>query len=167
MRGLLLVALLAAVSAPGCSAGADGYDADRVEREIRDHVADTFPSVRVGRATCPEEIDEGAGAEFECEVNVEGQSLTLAVTQTDDDGHATFEQVEAVLDVAKAEATIGAALTEQVEAPVEVDCGEVDVRVIAVEDALECLATDDRDNESGVEITVVDVEGHVRYEVTG
>lgn len=167
MRGVLLAALLAAASVSGCSAGTGGYDADRVEREIRDHVAETFPSVRVGRATCPEEIEEGAGAEFECEVNVEGQPLTLAVTQTDDDGHATFEQVEAVLDVAKAEQTIGAALTEQVEAPIEVDCGELDVRVIAVEDTLECLANDDHDNESGIEITVVDIEGHVRYEVTG
>ncbi len=162
---LVPVCLVAALGA--CSAGSDGYDATRVENEMRAHVVATYPSAEVGDVSCPDDVEKGEGIEVDCAATVAGQELTLRVRQTDGDGNATYAQSEAVLDIAKVEESLGEELAGQLGAPVDMDCGGPDIRVVAPGRALQCIAASDGAGESEISVTVTDIEGHVRYDVKG
>lgn len=46
---------------------------------------------------CPTDAKQGKGNDFQCAAIVEGQTVTVNVTQTDDSGHVTFATADAML----------------------------------------------------------------------
>lgn len=161
-RLAVLVVVPALAGLAGCSG--DAYDVAKAEREIGLFVDRTFEGVETGEVTCPDDIDAKEGTKFDCTAEVEGQDLRIEVTMTDDDGNATFEAAQAVLDLTRAEEAMGSDIGAQVGAAVEVDCGERDFLVKSPGDTFECTASDEDGNSVTLVATVTDTDGHIQYE---
>lgn len=52
---------------------------------------------RPAAVNCPTDAKQGKGNDFQCAAIVEGQTVTVNVTQTDDSGHVTFATADAML----------------------------------------------------------------------
>lgn len=161
----LAVFVVVPALAAGCSG--DAYDVAKAEREIGLFVDRTFEGVETGEVTCPDDVDANEGTKFDCTAEVEGQDLRIEVTMTDDDSNATFEAIQAVLDLRRAEEAMGSDIGAQIGATVEVDCGETDFLVKDPGDTFECTANDEDGNSVTLVATVTDTDGHIQYETVG
>lgn len=161
-RSLVALAALGAVALAGCSH--DNYDVGTAEREIGRFVARTYPAVKTGAVICPDDVDGKKGTKFECAAEIEGQKLSIAVVMKDDEGNASFEPTQAVLDIRRAEEAMATDLGNQLQAELEVDCGDRDFLVADPHDTFDCTLSDAEGNRVGLRVTVADVEGHVQYE---
>ena len=88
LRGLAVGAL--AIVATACTARLDvpGLEA-RLRQELRARYDTTFT------VACPDDIEVGRGNDFECTADGEdGTTLTLRMTQVDDQASVTYEIVE-------------------------------------------------------------------------
>ena len=53
--------------------------------------------VAPAEVNCPTDAKQGKRNDFQGAANVEGQAVTVRVTQTDDSGHVTFATADAML----------------------------------------------------------------------
>lgn len=162
VRACAVLVVVAVLVLAGCSG--DDYDVATAEREIGRFVDRTYEGIETGEVTCPDDVDAKKGTKFDCTAEVEGQDLRIAVTMTDDDGNATFEATQAVLDLTRAEEAMGSDIGAQIGATVAVDCGERDFLVKDPGDTFECEATDEDGNSVTLVATVTDADGHIEYE---
>ncbi len=123
VRGLagaaVALVLLGACSASvSVGTGSGQLDTDKAE----DSIKSLLKGVPVDSVTCPDR-DLKEGDVFECTAEVDGQAARVEVTQKDDEGNVHLEQVDAILDMAKAVAFIEAQVLESTGSPVAADCG--------------------------------------------
>jgi len=103
-RGLRRGGLTAApgiVVAPlviGCSVsvGTGGLNETKLQDEIHNKIQQVT-GVAPATVNCPTDAKQGKGNDFQCAAIVEGQTVTVNVTQTDDSGHVTFATADAML----------------------------------------------------------------------
>lgn len=162
IRAFAVLVILPVLLLAGCSG--DDYDVETAEREIGRFVDRTYEGIETGEVTCPDDVDAEEGTTFDCVAEVDDQELTIEVTMTDDEGNATFEATQAVLDLTRAEEAMSSDIGAQIGATVEVSCGERDFLVKDPGDTFECTATDDDGNSVTLVATVTDAEGHIEYE---
>lgn len=80
-----------AAAVAGCSTTVELLDEGPVEQSLSRQVAQTTGE-RPRSVTCPEDVTQAKGEEFDCEVNLaDGSERKAAVTLTDDEGRFRFE----------------------------------------------------------------------------
>lgn len=159
------MALGLVVVAAGCKVSIGGGDAKSgVEKAITEKAAEQLEGFNVTSTTCPEGVSTDEGATFECTVVVNGQDLVVSVVG-EGGTRFSFEQRDAILDLAKAEETFTAQFSEQVGSPVTVSCDEPTVRVVPVGGTVNCTVTYGDGTTSVVEMTVQDKDGNVNARI--
>jgi hypothetical protein len=151
-----------ALLAVACS---DEIDADKLEDSIRERAEEAFDGYEIGDVDCPEGIELVEGDVFDCDLEVEGETVTIEVTQEDDEGNVTIEQAQAVLDLDKVVEAVEAGILEQLGVTAEIDCGDDAVRVEDPGDTFECSAAADDGSTGIVDVLVVDVDGNVEWQL--
>lgn len=162
MRPALIVPVAAVLLAvAGCSKTAD---TGKLEQSIEDEAERVFEGYDVSEADCPEDIEIEQGNDFDCTIGVAGVDVRVHVTQNDDDGNVTLDQLDAVIDVNKAEAVLADQIGQQAGVTIEVDCGGDDYLAVEVGGGFACEATDGADSRT-VDVTVTDAAGNVEFEL--
>jgi hypothetical protein len=89
---LVVAAALVAVAAVACTKELDTDDLEsRLSDQVRQQIGTEVTSV-----DCPSDIKVEAGGTFECDATERsGATFTIRVVQTDDDGHVTWDIVNA------------------------------------------------------------------------
>ena len=64
-------------------------DSTSLESSIKSQLA--TKGVPDATVTCPDDIKAEKGGTFTCTAAAQGQTVTLDITQTDDEGHVTFK----------------------------------------------------------------------------
>jgi Domain of unknown function (DUF4333) len=115
------------------------------------------PGLRVGRASCPDQVRLANGTRFTCTVQIEGTRAPYRVTLRDVDaarssGRFALEPAKPIIDVTRVVALIRSKLQPAARAAT-VRCGTARVRVVEVGAAIACT------------ITLGDAVQHVRAQV--
>lgn len=161
--GLVLPAALLAASGCGKSLNMDG-----AKKAISDGLTAQL-GLEMASVTCPTDSRPlKSGDTFECTGTPKGGgSLTVKVTQKDDQGNINWEltKIAGLLDMKKIEAAVQAGLKEKTEADDTVSCGSARLRPSKAGDTFECTAKDQEGQATTVVITVKDGEGNVGWAV--
>jgi len=146
---LALLALLAACGGGGGRPAAPARDefvgtAD-VERLLVSTQQRKSPKLRVGRASCPDQIRLANGTRFTCTVLIEGTRAPYAVTLRDVDaakatGRFALAPAKPIIDVIRIVGLIRGKLQPGARAA-RVTCGRARVRVVEVGDRIACTIT--------------------------
>lgn len=149
-------------------ASADELDSQAVEKSIGRGLTDQL-GVSVQSVSCPAGRPMKAGDVFSCTARVEDVGrLTVAVTQTDDEGNIHWEvsKTEGLLDLRSLESDIRKGLEAKGGgATVRVSCGRR-FHGIRVGDAFDCKAEDSDGEKITVQVTMQDDQGNVHWKVT-
>jgi hypothetical protein len=155
-----LLAVLTACSV-SVSTGGDQLDVEEGEQLFKRQLEERTGAA-VERVDCPERKIK-KGDTFTCTAIVEGQSLRLAVTQTDDEGTVDGQPEQALLSVEKATTAIESSIREQTGIAAQVDCGDKAVLVKDVGATFDCTARAPDGSTRRVAVTVKDLEGNVDF----
>jgi hypothetical protein len=103
------------------------------------------PGLRVGAASCPDQVRLANGTRFTCTVRIEGTQAPYAVTLRDVDaagatGRFALEPAKPIIDVARVVQLIRGELQPTARAAT-VSCGAARVRVVEVGAAIACTIT--------------------------
>ncbi|MFN2502868.1 MAG: DUF4333 domain-containing protein [Acidimicrobiales bacterium] len=165
MGGLPRALLGLAVLLQACSASVSvtrKLNTDNAERTIRESYGDLY-GTPLDAVDCPER-EAKTGDVFDCTARIEGQNLSIRVTQRDEKGNVDFVPNQAVLDLEKAAEVMAQSISEQTGTPAGVDCGEQRVAVKDVGASFDCQATPLAGGASRrVVVTVENVEGKVDF----
>jgi uncharacterized protein DUF4333 len=154
-----------ALLAAGCTSAVRTVDLqDRIKSGF---AAETgLPVVEIN---CPETRDRKKGAIFECTGKTKaGASFKLKVTQTDDRGTVSWALVETngLLSMKKIEANVAASIKNQMQVEARLICGPPEDREAEPGKAFQCRATAPNGEGATVTITVIDMAGQVRWDLT-
>lgn len=167
MHRILLLTVALAVIATGCKVSIGGGDAKSgVEEAITEKAAEQLVGFDVTGTNCPEDASTDEGSTFECTVKVNGQDLTVEVVG-EGGTRFSFDQKDAILDLAKAEETFTKQFSEQLGSAVTVSCDPPQIRVIPVGGTVNCTVTDGNGTTAVVEMTVQDADGNVDAQILG
>jgi hypothetical protein len=157
-RDRLLAGLSLVLLGAGCG-GADEVDTGTLERAIPPALLADHPDL-VTDVSCREPIERGVGVLNTCTASVGGTPVELEVTQLDDDGQVRVSLDRPLLDVDDLAARIADRLTTDVGVPTSVLCEGPAVRVLTVDEAIRCAATDPDDRTHTFVATILDDEAN-------
>jgi hypothetical protein len=160
---------LAVVVLTGCSAKPKGpppvvvFAGADVQHTIDAELPRTFGGLRVGAARCPDRVDPQPGKPGTCSVAVEGVPVRVRV---DREGTDRFKVAtdQAVIPVARLEASLQPAVGKEGGQSYAVDCGDEAVRVFDPPGTLRCVATPARGAPVTLAVTVADKAGNYTFE---
>ena len=166
---LLLVALLAACGGAG-ERRTTARQPDElvgtadVERLLVSTQKRRSPNLKVGAASCPDQVRLANGTRFTCTVQIEGTKAPYAVTLRDVDaakatGRFALAPAKPIIDVSRIVGLIRSKLQPTARAAT-VTCGSAKVRVVEVGAAIPCTITLG-DAVQKVSAVVKDLEGTV------
>jgi Domain of unknown function (DUF4333) len=165
---LALLALLAACGGGDEPAPAPARDelvgtAD-VERLLVSTQKRKSPRLRVGMASCPDQVRLANGTRFTCTVQIEGTRAPYAVTLRDVDaakatGRFALQPAKPIIDVTRIVGLIRSKLQPTARAAM-VRCGAAKVRVVEIGATIGCTITLE-DAVQKVTAEVKDIEGRV------
>jgi uncharacterized protein DUF4333 len=169
---LVALALLVLLAGCGGAAGEGRATAARdelvgtagVERLLVTTQKRRSPGLRVGTASCPDQVRLANGTRFTCTVQIEGAKAPYAVTLRDVDqagagGRFALEPAKPIIDVTRVVGLIRSKLQPTARAA-SVRCGAAKVRVVEVGDAIACTITLG-DAVQNVRAVVTDLKGTV------
>jgi hypothetical protein len=147
---LLLVALLAACGGAG-ERRTTAHQPDElvgtadVERLLVSTQKRRSPNLKVGAASCPDQVRLANGTRFTCTVQIEGTKAPYAVTLRDVDaakatGRFALAPAKPIIDVSRIVGLIRSKLQPTARAAT-VTCGSAKVRVVEVGAAIPCTIT--------------------------
>jgi hypothetical protein len=147
---LLLVALLAACGGAG-ERRTTARQPDElvgtadVERLLVSTQKRRSPNLKVGAASCPDQVRLANGTRFTCTVQIEGTKAPYAVTLRDVDaakatGRFALAPAKPIIDVSRIVGLIRSKLQPTARAAT-VTCGDAKVRVVEVGAAIACTIT--------------------------
>lgn len=140
MKALAIAVASAAVLVTSCSTERT-VDTSDVEESLEEDFL-TIEAVPIGRAKCPDEVDEAVGGTFECTLEVAGQELAVVATLTDNHGKVTLEQQQEVVLTAELNEQVRTQVSDELGTEVTVVCDERPALVLEPESHLTCAATD-------------------------
>lgn len=141
-------------------------DDSKLEDSIMEQAEEAFEGYDIGEVDCPEDVKLEEGDQFDCDLEIEDATVTIEVTQEDDDGNVTIEQAEAVLDVERIVDVVTAGIAEQTGVEVTVDCGDDALLALEPGEDFECQADAvDGSESTTVNVHVVDVDGNIEWEL--
>lgn len=167
MRAVVVVAV--AALAVGCSSPRKGpappvtFAGAEVQRTIDAELPRTFDGLRVGAARCPDRLDPAQDRPGVCSVTVEGVPVRVRVDRQGTDRY-TVTTDQAVIPVARLEASLQPAVSERGKQTYSVDCGDEAVRVFDPPGKVRCVARPARGAPVGLVVTVADREGNYTFE---
>jgi hypothetical protein len=148
-----LLALALLVSLAACGGGGRSAAPARdelvgtadVERLLVSTQKRKSPELRVGRASCPDQVRLVNGTRFTCTVQIEGTRAPYAVTLRDVDaakatGRFALRPAKPIIDVTRIVALIRSRLQPTARAA-SVRCGAARVRVVEVGASIACTIT--------------------------
>jgi hypothetical protein len=121
-----------------------------------------YPGVNA-QVTCPGGIAATAGQPFVCRADVDGQAVRLKGTVTAPGGSFTVVPEEAIVGVAAIVTHLVEGISARTGHKPSVDCGVKPVLVVAVGGSFRCSATFAGQKPRPVTVTVVSLQGAVRY----
>jgi hypothetical protein len=146
---LALLVLLAACGGPterpATPAGDGLVGTGDVERLLVSTQRRKSPKLRVGAASCPDQVRLANGTRFTCTVQIEGTKAPYAVTLRDVDaagatGRFALEPAKPIIDVTRIVGLIRTQLQPGARAA-EVRCGTAKVRVVEIGGSIACTIT--------------------------
>jgi hypothetical protein len=146
---LALLVLLAACGGPterpATPAGDGLVGTGDVERLLVSTQRRESPKLRVGAASCPDQVRLANGTRFTCTVQIEGTKAPYAVTLRDVDatgatGRFALEPAKPIIDVTRIVGLIRTQLQPGARAA-EVRCGTAKVRVVEIGGSIACTIT--------------------------
>jgi hypothetical protein len=146
---LALLVLLAACGGPGERPAAPARDelvgTGDVERLLVSTQRRRSPRLRVGAASCPDQVRLANGTRFTCTVQIEGTEAPYAVTLRDVDatratGRFALEPAKPIIDVTRVVGLIRTKLQPTARAAT-VRCGAAKVRVVEIGGTIACTIT--------------------------
>jgi hypothetical protein len=149
----------------GVVACTSSLDMAKLKTSISDGVKAQM-GLDIASVTCPEKRDIKAGDTFECTaVPAIGGSLTIKITQKDDQGNINWDlaKIDGLLDLAALETVIKNGLKEQSGVDATVSCGGK-YRKTEPGTSFECTASLADGTKAQVAVTVKDAAGNVSYE---
>jgi hypothetical protein len=145
-----------AVALTGCQSPFSGAapDHEALESYISDELAERYPP-QIARyamsVDCPRQADPlKPGDSLMCTVDIDGHDVRLAMTATET--QLEFSTLDAVYDLAPAAQDMAAQISDEVEFPVTLDCGD-GLKVVPIGDSFECTAADDYGDTRTIRIT--------------
>lgn len=170
MRALVALTAAGALLLAGCSpprgrqappprtfAGAE------VQRTIDSELPRTFGGLRVGAARCPDRLDPQQDKPGTCTITVEGLTVRVRVDRVDRD-RVKVATDQAVIPVARLEASMQPAVSQKGGQSYSVDCGDEAVRVFDPPGILRCVAKPARGAPVTLVVTVADKQGNYTFE---
>lgn len=163
--GLLAVAALAG----GCSPAKRGpappapFAGAEVQRTIDAELPRTFAGLRVGAARCPATLDPRQDKPAACSITVEGLPVRVRVDRVDADRFKVSSD-QAVIPVARLEASMQPAVSRKGGQSFSVDCGDEAVKVFDPPGKVRCVATPARGAPVGLLVTISDRDGNFTFE---
>ena len=169
-RAAVLVAAAAALlPTGGCAkkqAGpppAKSFAGAEVQRTIDSELPRTLPGLRVGASRCPATVDPTQDKPGTCTIPVEGVPLRIRVDRVDADRFKVSTD-QAVIPVAKLEASLQPAVSQKGGQSFTVDCGDEAVKVFDPPGKLSCAATPARGTPVVLAVTISDKQGNYTFE---
>ena len=170
LPALLPALLLAGPAAAGCTRSRGGetpaakpFSGAEVQRVIDSELPRTFGGLRVGAARCPDTLDPQPDKPATCSITVEGLTVRVRVDRVDADRFKVATD-QAVIPVAKLEASMQPAVSEKGGQTYSVDCGDEAVKVFDPPGKLRCVATPARGRPVALVVTVADRQGNYTFE---
>ncbi|HZB50677.1 MAG TPA: DUF4333 domain-containing protein [Mycobacteriales bacterium] len=161
--------LLALVVLTGCSTARKGppppvvFAGADVQRTIDAELPRTFDGLRVGAARCPDRVDPQPDQPATCSITVEGLPVRVRVDRAGADRFKVATD-QAVIPVARLEASLQPAVGKQGGQSYTVDCGDEAVRVFDPPGTVRCVATPARGAPVALAVTVADKAGNYTFE---
>jgi hypothetical protein len=166
------VALLLAASAlSGCqlSLGSGGLDYDKLEGAITTELNNNYAAIsrHVAGVDCPHQAqDPKAGDALICNADLEGQTVRVRATVSDENYNVKFDTLDAVYDLSAAGGRLSQGISEEYGFDVAVTCGD-SLRVVEIGRSFECTATDPTGDTRTVRVTAAAVGEDDQWEVLG
>ncbi|HEX6754432.1 MAG TPA: DUF4333 domain-containing protein [Mycobacteriales bacterium] len=159
------MALLAGCSKPrpGQPPETEPFSGADVQRTIDSELPRTFSGLRVGAARCPGQLDPTQDKTGTCTLTVEGVPVRIRVDRVDADRFKVGTD-QAVVPVAKLEASMQPAVSRKGGQTYSVDCGDEAVKVFDPPGTLTCVATPARGAPVTLVVTVADKQGNYTFE---
>lgn len=163
------VLLIAVLALAGCSKRPSGpppakpFSGAEVQRTIDSELPRTFPGLRVGTARCPASVEPTQEKPGTCTITVEGVPLRIRVDRVDADRFKVSTD-QAVIPVAKLEASLQPAVSKKGGQTYSVDCGDEAVKVFDPPGKLSCGATPARGTPVVLVVTISDKQGNYTFE---
>ena len=166
MRAWLLLVLVAVA---GCSTARKGpappvtFAGADVQRTIDAELPRGFDGLRVGAARCPDRVDPQPDKPVSCSITVEGLPVRVRVDREGTDRFKVGTD-QAVIPVARLEASMQPAVSRQGGQSFAVDCGDEAVKVFDPPGKVRCVATPARGAPVALVVTVSDKAGNYTFE---
>lgn len=154
-------------TSPSPTSSGDTIDEVRAATAISEQISSQVGSGVEVAITCPPGQPLKTGGTFDCTGTVDGQPITVAVTQKDADGNITYESKESLVELAKAEKVIADDTTEKLETKVTATCPGPNGATWFVGgpgSTFTCTITEGADTAT-VLVTVKDNEGSITWKV--
>jgi hypothetical protein len=156
----LLLSVLAAAALAGCGRN---LEMTAVRKTITEGIA-AQAGLEIVSVACPERTVK-ANDVFQCvAVPKGGGTLTIDVTQTDDQGSVTWKvaRTAGLLDLSKIEASVRVGLKDQAHVEATVSCGGR-WKAAKAGDSFECVAKIRGGSQAAIVVTVTDNEGNINW----
>jgi uncharacterized protein DUF4333 len=164
---LALLLAVPALAACQFSASVGGPDYEKLERGITDELNGNYAEIsrQVSSVSCPRQsTPPKTGDTFICTADVEGHEVRVEVAVKDDDYNVDFSTLDVVFDLAGTERGLSREISDQYGFDVKVACGE-GLKVVAIGDSFECVATDPAGDTRTVRLTAGGVDENDRWEM--
>ena len=152
---------------PSSTATGDTIDEARAAAAITEQISSQVGADVDVTISCPPGQELKAGGTFDCTGTVDGQPITVVVTQKDADGNITYESKESLVELAKAEKAIADDTTKKVGSTVTAACPGPPGATWFVGGpgtTFTCTITEGADTATVV-VTVEDNEGSISWKV--
>jgi hypothetical protein len=153
---------LACALAIGGAACAPGLDAEALEAEISEGLADQT-GIEIARVRCPRDVGPEPGATFECLAEAEGGTIAVSVRVLDSEGRKRWRFTRGLVKGLALEDQIDSWLRERMPShTVWIDCGR-GYRVATPGATFTCTAESDSGHARNIRVTVEDELGNVSW----
>ncbi len=164
VRTSALVAVAATALLAGCGSTLI-IDEAKVQELIETDLAEQLGEP-ITDAACPRISEPEVGQEFECTAIIDGSTVRFAGEVVDaDEGEVSVENADAVLERTELESVIVEQFEPQLEADLEVDCGDDRILVVAPNTSIRCDIADEFGDEAFVRVDVLNAQGSVEFEL--
>jgi hypothetical protein len=148
-------AIAGAVALTGCQSPFTSAEPDyeALESYITDELNDRYPLIshHLSGVDCPRQADPlKSGDSRLCTIDLEGHTVRMEVAA--DDTELRFTTLDMVYDLGPAAETLAVEISNEVEFPVTLSCGE-GLKVVPIGDSFECTAADEYGDTRTIRIT--------------
>lgn len=167
-RHLGLVLLLSPLVACQFSASVGGPDYAKLEKAITDELDGAYTDIsrKVSSVECPRQSELKTGDTFVCKADLDGNTVRVLVTATDDEGNVDFKTLDTVFDLERTADGLGSDISQDRGFDVTVTCGE-GLKVVEIGQSFECTAADPRGDTRKVKVTAGAPGESDRWEILG